>query len=80
MTHAPKDGTRILLHYNTRHSSCQITGTKWEECRFISDKETTGSEPHWEPWNGNEKIRTTHHISPEDALEWRWLPLGAFAS
>ena len=43
---APKDGTRILLQYHTRHFQSygqphQVTGTKWEECRFFDDKAIT---------------------------------------
>ncbi len=77
---APKDGTRILLQYHTRHFKSygqphQVTGTKWEECRFFDDKAITGSAPHWEPWTGNDRIRTTNHINPADVLAWLPLPI-----
>lgn len=76
---APLDGTRIILLHYVRHfvSHDEIykrVGTAWVECRFISDKAQTGSDPHWEPWCGNEKPRTTKHIKPEDAIAWLPLP------
>jgi len=78
MITAPKDGTRILLHYNVRFyedGTWPIVGTKWEECRWIADKARTGSEPHWEPWCGRASANTTAHISQEDCLAWLPLPL-----
>jgi hypothetical protein len=72
---APKDGTRILLHYHVMHyigRAWQRNGTKWEECRW---KEThMGSPAHWEPWCGNPRTRTTDHINPDSAIEWIPLP------
>jgi len=77
---APKDGTRILLHYRTMRYCCVLfehteTGDKWEECWWVSDKEKTGSDPHWEPWCGEDRTRTTDHISPNRAIEWLPLPV-----
>jgi len=77
--HAPTDGTRVLLHHNTRHfdratGSFLVTGTKWQECRYIDELAETGSPAHWQPWTGVDKIRTTEHIQPEDALAWLPLP------
>ncbi len=77
MSYAPQDGTRILLQYNVRHfinGSYQKDGAKWEEVRWISDKNQTGSEAHWEPWCGNPRSRSTLHISPEDAIAWVPMP------
>lgn len=54
--------------------SWQDDGEKWEECRWVSEKEKTGSDPHWQPWCGNSRTRTTGHISPDHALGWRPLP------
>lgn len=88
MISAPRNGTRILLFYKTRGYSppvsvgkratktagYKVTGEKWEECRWINDKKTTGSDPHWEPWTGNYETRTTLHIKDKDALVWMPLP------
>lgn len=58
----------------SRQSSWMPDGSKWEECRWIDDRDRTGSPPHWEPWEGNPRTRTTHHISPKDCLGWMELP------
>lgn len=77
MHSAPRDGTSILLLYRPRlywGGQWRPTGTKWEQCRWISDKEKTGSAPHWEPWCGSPKVTTTAHIDDEDCLGWMKLP------
>ena len=58
MKTAPKDGTRVLVKYYLivarGFGNWVRSGEKWEECRWVSNKENTGSEPHWEPWCGSE--------------------------
>jgi hypothetical protein len=79
MVDAPRDGTRVLLKYKTRaylndRAGWGFSGEKWEECRGVSDKDRTGSDPHWQPWCGNARTHTTEHIRDEDTLEWMPLP------
>lgn len=79
MDTAPKDGTRVLLHYRVtpfdfRTYSFRVVGEKWEECRWVDDEKRTGSPPHWEPWCGTKRIHTTEHIHPDHAIGWRPLP------
>ena len=74
---APRDGSSILLCYRPQHywaGKWHPTGTKWEQCRWISDEAKTGGEPHWEPWCGSPRIITTEHIHEEDCLGWMPLP------
>lgn len=73
MTDAPKDGTRVLLKYTTfgyRNGAWRPGGPKWEECRWMSDQASTGSPPHWEPWCGGPRTRSTDHIKDSDCFGW----------
>lgn len=78
---APKDGSCVLLWFYPRVASTRerfnyvrTPMPKWEECRWISDQEQTGSKPHWEPWCGDYRINTTEYINDEDVLGWLPLP------
>lgn len=82
MEDAPRDGSRVLLKYHVYHykrgrgkvgfagGQWERDGEKWEEVRWISDKKATGSDPHWEPWRGNPRTRSTRHVLDEDAIGW----------
>jgi len=74
---APKDGSRVLVKFKMvridRNRKTVIDGEKWEECRWVSNKDSTGSEPHWEPWCGSERY-ITDHIKDENCLGWVELP------
>ena len=74
---APRTGGTILLCYRPQlywNGRYHATGTKWEQCRWISDKHETGNEPHWEPWVGSPKVTSTLHIAEENCLGWMPLP------
>lgn len=85
MIEPPKD-RRILLHFYPRlyYTRRNILGRqqggyentpepKWEECRWVDNKEQTGSDAHWEPWTGDSKTHTSEHIRPEQVIGWREL-------
>lgn len=70
MATAPTDGTRVLVlcettGYNSGTARCEVTGTKWQECRYVEGK--------WRCWCGNDRIMSTESIKP---LAWAPLPLG----
>lgn len=78
-TQPPKDAQTVLLRYTTYGYNIHVhrdmpTGDKWEECRWVSREKETGSKPHWEPWCGNARIWTTHHIEESDILDWLEVP------
>lgn len=79
MHSAPLDGTRILLHHlvlylDDRTFEPYLHGSVWQECRWIDDKDKTGSDAHWEPWCGRPHTRSSDHVSSWEALEWMPLP------
>lgn len=81
MATAPQDRTIIVQYYPSHFHSWEVgyvntSYPKWEEVRWISDKEQTGSEPHWEPWCGELTVRSTNHISPGQCLGWVEVPSG----
>lgn len=81
MKEAPRDGSRILLHYHIRNyirNAWRRAGTKWEECRWRF-RDLGGFVPHWEPWCGADEIHTTDNIAEVDAIEWLPLPSGRCA-
>ena len=77
----PKDGQRVLLQYYDQgfnyHSQRyeRYPEPKWEECWWC-DKDLGGSDPHWQPWCGTYKSRSTKHILDEDVVNWRSLGNG----
>lgn len=64
----PKDGRTVLIQYSCKDWKGRPKGTKWEECRWVSRQEQTGSPPHWEPWCGSADTSCTHHIPERDVV------------
>lgn len=71
---APRTGERILIYHQPQFYDKTETLPTWSDCRWISDQNTTGSIPHWEPFRGTNSIRTTEHIHDMHCLGWTELP------
>jgi len=68
MKDAPKDGTRILLHYKTSAycmGSWLEMGEKWEDARWIDGR--------FEAWAGSDNIRSSS-IMDKNVIGWMDLP------
>ncbi len=74
MSTAPKDGTRILLHYKIHTwnwtDGDQLHGTKWEECLWVDAMGRTC----WTEWCGNDKRSSSMSIKEEHCIGWIELP------
>ena len=77
MNTAPKDGTRILLHYKiyTYHyeRGYDYEGTKWEE--FVYAKSMGMGPETWTEWCGSKRF-STHTVKDEHCIGWLELPKG----
>lgn len=85
-TEPPKD-RRVLIKYRPLYYHAAETWTSmgggewlpsdepcWVECRWVDNKEKTGSDPHWEPWTGNQNTFSSDHIKPFQVIDWSELP------
>lgn len=74
---APRNGTTVLLLYQVRaygNGSWEVSGTKWEECRWIDRHMGFPTIPCWNPWSGNSKVESSTLIQDADALAWIPVP------